>query len=523
MDARNSLSAQCVSAEKKPGEISQEKIKYNQDRERTMDDFVVSSQKENSSEIFPFVCGLCDSKFSRIVPYYKHLRQHEEIYKESFFDCNKECKENNSAKYQPYHCAICNIGFVTICQLHFHIIEEENIDIYVYEQRSRMVRPVNLDFGHQSASGKVSEQIMSASKLEPTSKNSGESNTYKSDRANDHEQKIILNVPETCSERIVSDSKRKSSKPPKYGNVDKKCKKHLPTQMPQHTCQRKCLKKSGSDKITKAAVDLQIKQEDEYGICEESSKPDNCSIGNDVSQQESVVVETEPDVDLRIFKRIEKYQMELKKRREKYRKKVKERAMQQKMEKSFAEAGTSICNEKDKNAELSDTQTSIRNEEEIHALVNNVHSNGSHSKANDDGMTRCKTQPEEMDTEIVAKDAEPQIKKTPTNSQADHTGQKVFANDMLIPCHICGRMYKKRHMGNHLVSHQETRSFQCDVCNKYYKTKTQLQLHKEHHEAERNFVCRFCGKAFNTKGRQDTIPIAGFRSLLSFEPVSCEI
>lgn len=43
-----------------------------------------------------------------------------------------------------------------------------------------------------------------------------------------------------------------------------------------------------------------------------------------------------------------------------------------------------------------------------------------------------------------------------------------------------------------------TRAFQCDICEKIFKDKTKLKLHREIHTDQRNVICQQCGKGFKT-------------------------
>ncbi|CAG9804863.1 unnamed protein product [Chironomus riparius] len=42
------------------------------------------------------------------------------------------------------------------------------------------------------------------------------------------------------------------------------------------------------------------------------------------------------------------------------------------------------------------------------------------------------------------------------------------------------------------------RAFQCDICDKIFKDKTKLKLHREIHTDQRNVICQQCGKGFKT-------------------------
>lgn len=63
-------------------------------------------------------------------------------------------------------------------------------------------------------------------------------------------------------------------------------------------------------------------------------------------------------------------------------------------------------------------------------------------------------------------------------------------------CPFCGKL--TRHLTSHLLKHEEpAERFQCDKCEKNYKSEKHLQLHAIVHE-NKLFSCQQCGKAFNT-------------------------
>ncbi|XP_063700782.1 zinc finger protein 470-like [Culicoides brevitarsis] len=63
-------------------------------------------------------------------------------------------------------------------------------------------------------------------------------------------------------------------------------------------------------------------------------------------------------------------------------------------------------------------------------------------------------------------------------------------------CPFCGKL--TRHLTSHLLKHEQpAERFQCDKCEKNYKSEKHLQLHAIVHE-NKLFPCAQCGKAFNT-------------------------
>lgn len=63
-------------------------------------------------------------------------------------------------------------------------------------------------------------------------------------------------------------------------------------------------------------------------------------------------------------------------------------------------------------------------------------------------------------------------------------------------CPVCGLL--TRHLTSHLLKHEEpAERFQCDKCEKNYKSEKHLLLHAIVHE-NKLFPCKECGKTFNT-------------------------
>lgn len=61
--------------------------------------------------------------------------------------------------------------------------------------------------------------------------------------------------------------------------------------------------------------------------------------------------------------------------------------------------------------------------------------------------------------------------------------------------------YKNKYkLAQHMVCHEDARSWKCKVCGQAFNYKKLLQRHAQAvHENERNFGCSFCEKRFNSK------------------------
>lgn len=72
------------------------------------------------------------------------------------------------------------------------------------------------------------------------------------------------------------------------------------------------------------------------------------------------------------------------------------------------------------------------------------------------------------------------------------------ASDHHVKCEICGNMYSKRYLVQHLRIHNETLDFTCSICNKQFKSKLRLKCHFHAHTAR--YKCDVCGKGFGESG-----------------------
>ncbi|CAG4983908.1 unnamed protein product [Colias eurytheme] len=74
-----------------------------------------------------------------------------------------------------------------------------------------------------------------------------------------------------------------------------------------------------------------------------------------------------------------------------------------------------------------------------------------------------------------------------------HTGRQYT-------CQLCNITYKyKDNLVKHLLTHEGKKLYKCDYCNKSFSTRTYCVEHQRVHSGERPFSCLYCPKNFMTK------------------------
>ena len=74
---------------------------------------------------------------------------------------------------------------------------------------------------------------------------------------------------------------------------------------------------------------------------------------------------------------------------------------------------------------------------------------------------------------------------------------RIHTEDRNFHCEICGQAYRRReHLVRHYRNHTNDRPYQCVLCGKSYMRAEHLKRHSYFHSGEKPFECAVCDKAF---------------------------
>ena len=71
-------------------------------------------------------------------------------------------------------------------------------------------------------------------------------------------------------------------------------------------------------------------------------------------------------------------------------------------------------------------------------------------------------------------------------------------------CEVCQKtFYCKSNLNRHMRTHTEEKPYECSTCDKRFAQKSSLQNHQATHSDERNFKCKICpdDRYFKTKSQ----------------------
>ena len=120
----------------------------------------------------------------------------------------------------------------------------------------------------------------------------------------------------------------------------------------------------------------------------------------------------------------------------------------------------------------------------------------------------------ESEESLIVMSKQDQIKKSAedrlTNSKHTQNEKKLSQSLLKIHnCNLCDKTFKTRsELKCHMLSHSHIRPFICEICGQTYKNKRALNIHVGMHNGINPFTCVVCNKSFTQKGAlQRHLPI----------------
>ena len=106
-------------------------------------------------------------------------------------------------------------------------------------------------------------------------------------------------------------------------------------------------------------------------------------------------------------------------------------------------------------------------------------------------------------SELVLKENEKYF-KTNTSQRViiNHNHNNVINNEKPFLCNVCDKAFKRKsNLKVHKVIHTNEKPFVCGICSKTFKRSNELRLHNMDHNNIKPFVCDICNKAFNRNNK----------------------
>ena len=104
----------------------------------------------------------------------------------------------------------------------------------------------------------------------------------------------------------------------------------------------------------------------------------------------------------------------------------------------------------------------------------------------------------------------------------DEVHKKLENYTPFLSCEVCGKQFERRRkwcLDQHMLTHETTNKFPCDICGKYLKSNTYLIQHMKACSGIKDNECAFCGKKFAKK----TVLANHERLHTGERPYSCRI
>ena len=84
----------------------------------------------------------------------------------------------------------------------------------------------------------------------------------------------------------------------------------------------------------------------------------------------------------------------------------------------------------------------------------------------------------------------------------DEIHKKMENYTPFLTCQVCGKQFERRRkwcLDQHMLTHQPSNQFPCDLCGKYFRSNNYLTTHRKACAGVKEEECAFCGKMFSKK------------------------